>query len=75
MAGRKCGERIGDRLFEPVCLHKSPIGLCGGGEAGRHSYPLRTEMGHHLAERGILAADAGNVVLSQLFKPDHMGGI
>ena len=37
--------------------------------------PLLPRLAHHLAERGVLAADLGDVAPADIFEPQHMGAI
>ena len=45
----------------------------GGGEAGGHAH-ARGQLGDHLAEAGVLAADRLDVAHSQVFKRNDQGG-
>ena len=59
-------------FIRSFAVDELPIGISRRSEARRHSYPLRRKMAHHLAERGILPADAGYVVSPQFLEPDYM---
>ena len=73
LAGGQVIEHRADRLAQAVRLDEAPIGIRRGGEAGRDIDALAAEIAHHLAERGVLAADDGNVPAPQLLEPDYIG--
>ena len=58
----KVGERLGDTLRQPVMFQKRVIGLNRGGETAGDAHARLTEMTHHFAERGILAANQGDIL-------------
>ena len=64
--------RLGDHVVEAVLGDVEPVGVGGGGEAGRHLDALRAKPLHHLAERGVLAADDGHVVAPEPLEPEDV---
>src|SRR5690606_28702217 len=68
------GEPRLHRLAEAVRLQEPPIGVRRGGEAGRHLDAPAAQRTHHLAERGVLAADACDVRSRQILEPEHLRG-
>ncbi len=70
-AVRNAGELAAHDLAQGVRVDEAPIRIGRGGKAGRHPHALRREMAHHLAERGVLAADERHVGASELFEPNN----
>jgi len=58
--------------FDAVGLDIFPIGLGGGGKAVWHADVLRLQMADHLAQGGILAADASHIAHAQFLEPLHI---
>ena len=75
LAALEIGEGRGDAVPQPVRVDEAPIGVGRRGEAGRHPDALRSKIADHLAERGVLAADAGDVAPPELLEPDHLCSI
>lgn len=57
-----------DMVLEIVVGQKGTVGAGGGGEAARNTDGALIKGTDHLAERSVLAADAGHVVIRQLFQ-------
>ena len=54
------------RRRETVMRQEIAVGVRGRGEAIRHGHAELPRGGDHLAERGVLAADLGDVVATEL---------
>jgi hypothetical protein len=65
-------ERGGDPVGERVRVDERPEGGARRGEAAGHAHALRPEFADHLAERGVLAADLGDVDESDLGEIDDV---
>ena len=65
-------QRLADALHEAVVLEVVAVALGGDGEAVRHAHPLRRELAVHLAERGVLAADEGDVLHADLGEASYV---
>src|SRR5574340_927302 len=55
------GQPSVDAGTQVVMVEKVPEGLCGGGETARHLDAAMRQVGNHLAQRRVLAADARDV--------------
>ena len=72
LAGLEIGEEAGDAGAQLVVIDEAPIGRRGRREAAGNAHALRRKGADHLAERGVLAADEGDVVAARLFEPDYV---
>ena len=63
-----------DQVGQPGVADEAAVGVGGGGEPVRHPHPGRGQVGHHLPQRGVLAADLLQVGQSELGEPDDVAG-
>ncbi len=70
----EAGERAGDASVEAVLREELAVGVRGGGEAARHADAELRELAQHLAERGILAADAIDVLAADFIEGNDVIG-
>ena len=59
-------------LIEPTMGEKLTKGIGGGGETAWYSQPGGCELADHLAQRGVLAAHAPDVVHAECFEPKNI---
>ena len=67
----EAGKRLVDAFVEAVGLEEFAVGEGGGCEAARNPDARRRKLADHLAERGVLAADALDIGHPQVIEPDH----
>jgi len=71
-------DRRGDALPEAAFGEEGEVRVGGRREAARHADAEGGEVRDHLAERGVLAADGGEVVHAELIEPEdaaHVSGL
>jgi hypothetical protein len=69
------GERGTDALIELCFADEMPEAHGGDGKTIRHLHSLAGEFAHHLAKRGVFAADERNVINRDVGEPfdERMG--
>ena len=78
-----CGKRLHIRHIEvfqtrfdtrrqPFMGQKIAVGIGSGGKSARHAHTRIGQLADHFAERGVLAADAADIGIAQLFKRHHV---
>ena len=69
VAGVQSVEGVGDDTLEGRGAHELTVGIGGQREARRHAHAEVGQLGEHLAEGGVLAADEVDVVHADLGQP------
>src|SRR5690606_29471765 len=64
---------VEDALFEVVVGDEGLERVGRGGETAGDGDPKLGEVADHLAERGVLAADLGQVIQTQVLQPEDIG--
>ena len=68
--GVESGQGLVDCILDTGGLDQVLIGIGGYGKAVRHLDPVRGEILIHLAERGVFAADDGDIINADIIEPE-----